>query len=847
MNVRFIRSVAASSLMSAALFAAGTAEAGFPAGYIKLEYIESTGTQYINTDYTHSAGDSLVADCELWAVTGGYPVPFGTGSATVSESWYMVYNKNNRGKYSCGSGEVQAAQYLWNGRSTLTCTPTGLSGAGLSLTIENTMGNGRYPLYLFAENDRGKVANKCSMRLYSLKITSSDGTPQCDFVPCVNLKGEVGLYDTVRERFFGSADSSKGFVASSDASLPVKVLPPGYERLESVESTGAQFINTEYGHASNDCLVADLEVASADKQTDAKPALFGVHYHYDNNKFEWQWQFRFDKAGMIPVYECGSVGECKGSAFPLEQRLTLTCQGQNASWTYGEGERGSIVIPDGGAIGGTTCPLFLFARDNNRYGNPRVECMSAMRLYSLKITSSDGTPQCDFVPCKASDGTVGLYDLVRDRFFGAAGLIPHYQFPEGYERVDYVSSDGTQYVDADIVPAADDYIDCMIDASRFQTGATAFAFGAKEDAAGMAFAVKSEGVFRPDYSCGGGDRERGGADALLPETTTRVICWGQSARWQRSDSQFGAVWDKASPAPGTLPLYLFARNLGGTADLAGAASLFLYSFKILTVSGDLRCDLVPCRRLADGEIGLYDIVRQRFFASAGPGKLAAPASAPGEIPGEYWESEYIESTGTQYIDTGYTHKAGDRIACEIQVAAGADQVESLPCAFGAGATNDGTAADKWALLFGKAASMNPLYGCGNGAQSTGTYSGDAFPCGERVAVSANGLELGWSYGAGKSGSVVLTGDLTGGSCPLYLFAFDSAGASAVNKGVMRLHSFRVSSSDGACRCDLVPCRHPTSKVIGLYDTVRGRFYSNAGTGAFKHGPYISRSLSIILR
>ena len=58
--------------------------------------------------------------------------------------------------------------------------------------------------------------------LFSLSYCPKDVTPQnynpttdiveySNMVPCINPSGEVGMYDTVRQRFFGNANSEGSF------------------------------------------------------------------------------------------------------------------------------------------------------------------------------------------------------------------------------------------------------------------------------------------------------------------------------------------------------------------------------------------------------------------------------------------------------------------------------------------------------------------------------------------------------------------------------------------------------------------------------------------------------------
>lgn len=64
-------------------------------------------------------------------------------------------------------------------------------------------------------------------------------------------------------------------------------------------------------------------------------------------------------------------------------------------------------------------------------------------------------------------------------------------------------------------------------------------------------------------------------------------------------------------------LYLFAQNYNGTARFGGERRI--NQFKYYDKNNELICELVPCYRKSDGEIGMYDIVRNTFLTNVGSG------------------------------------------------------------------------------------------------------------------------------------------------------------------------------------------------------------------------------------
>lgn len=52
----------------------------------------------------------------------------------------------------------------------------------------------------------------------------------------------------------------------------------------------------------------------------------------------------------------------------------------------------------------------------------------------------------------------------------------------------------------------------------------------------------------------------------------------------------------------------------------------VYSFKIITESGLAR-DFIPCYRISDNEVGLYDLVNDVFYINKGTGNFVQGAQS----------------------------------------------------------------------------------------------------------------------------------------------------------------------------------------------------------------------------
>ena len=67
-----------------------------------------------------------------------------------------------------------------------------------------------------------------------------------------------------------------------------------------------------------------------------------------------------------------------------------------------------------------------------------------------------------------------------------------------------------------------------------------------------------------------------------------------------------------------------------------------------------------------------------------------------------------------------------------------------------------------------------------------------------------------------------------------IYLFNCRGISRISCAVT-CWGFTMSAADGTPIRSFVPCYRKSDNAIGLYDTVEGAFYTNAGTGAFTKG------------
>ena len=191
------------------------------------------------------------------------------------------------------------------------------------------------------------------------------------------------------------------------------------------------------------------------------------------------------------------------------------------------------------------------------------------------------------------------------------------------------------------------------------------------------------------------------------------------------------------------------------------------------------------------------------------------------LPAEYTELEYIESTGTQYIDTGVTPNSETRVKISFE-----------------------PVSTKNTMIFGARTKANDsaLFTLLHAEDSDSLRDdwGDEKTEVPRLSVpiegiidvdkDANKTTFNESYSVNHQPSSWV------GKNSLYLFACNEDGTARQHTR-MRVYSCEIYS-DGPMLHNMVPARRDGDGAVGMYDTVSKQFFGNSGTGAFVEGPAI---------
>ena len=184
-------------------------------GYTKLEYIESSGTQYIDTGVSsfHTQRTCVILDVDWLSGLGCYFGCFESGL-----KWFVEALQPTR-IYSGYLDEGKSANIATViGRYTVVKDGVSTNVNGVKIQHASAGNSTSISIYLLACGGSSGVSDIAdAARIYSCKIYSDSALIR-QFVPCKNSSGEVGLYDEVNDVFYGNAGTGV-FIAGPEVPI----------------------------------------------------------------------------------------------------------------------------------------------------------------------------------------------------------------------------------------------------------------------------------------------------------------------------------------------------------------------------------------------------------------------------------------------------------------------------------------------------------------------------------------------------------------------------------------------------------------------------------------------------
>ena len=569
---------------------------------------------------------------------------------------------------------------------------------------------------------------------------------------------------------------------------------PYYCEVEYLESTGTQYIDTGIFGSSD--IEYEGYVHIPDDQYDAILGCWKV----DDNATRFDLYNGGNAALIYASFGSESVIISKNNMTDFNfsyknKKLTINGVSRDVTQTSFTTERA----------------IFLFG--NNR-GSIISTATSGTRIYYCKLFDN-GVLVRDFVPILDWDMRPGMYDKVSGKIFYNLGTDTDFSYGREIHYVEYLESTGTQYIDVGLPASLKNEFDVDFQYTGPTNGAI---FGARTGQAVencvLFIITPTYDYLRFDYNQQHSINWPTGSDNHSHYRFTNTFTdTNQITVFE--DLETGTKITSTQTLPteinNALNMVLFAVNTNSTIQLNAVCKMYHWSMKD---DGVLVRDCYPAID-ENGVAFMFDKVEHQIYDNSGTGVFKHPDVV----------LEYLEATGTQYIDTGV--KPDDTYGYKVDLA--------------------------------QTGTRNPqTYDqCPIGAMETqkrfvGTYFGN------RSAETTNRMSYGWggidnivsitkayslnervlSYCNYKNDRKIifnneLIKDITGVVLPqltenirLFMRLFES------NTGNFMGRIYGAELTQGN---DVIHKYTPIIRdgVAGMLDTITGDFFTNAGTGNFK--------------
>ena len=614
-------------------------DAPLPVGATRLEYIQSSGSQWIDTGIKGKVG--ITAEIDFSCTQDADATVLGSRKGNdrffpIHWNWLKIVRvlggwDGNKSTSASLNTRYLARTTLASGSQSLHVDGANVSAAAGTATssIDTDL-----DMYLCAANIDGVASQKFSGRIYSVRIWEGE-TLVRDFIPCLDPNDVPAMCDRKSGNYFyncgsepfttGNPTATPFLVEASSASISTAEYGEPDEYLDYIEATGDQYIDTGVNAATGLKVRADFSWEGAiDDSTDwglvgarrVDVRMLLVHMYRTRPFVGYGANSRCNPANASH-YASGTRVEVVAD-FSDSAALEFY---QNGNKTFGAREPVDTAMTAFSENGNPDLgiPLYLFAYNYAGTANGK----SKAKLYGLKILRADGAGGFDLVrnylPAR-KNGVIGLYDKATGRFSGSATAIPFVgpeaALPRPVRTLAWVQSDGDNgsrrlWLDTGVIAKSGIKGDIDFTLKDEPTSSNErgilTARGANSTDTRFYLAYHYHGKFIYGYK-----KFFDSAVAAQKDGRYRIVAsldeGAQSVKVNGTELNSGSSTSTGYlNATNTLALFCY-RDSSGTSY---HSAIRLYSLKLWDGDEPLR-DYVPC--LADnGKAGLYDRVTERVF------------------------------------------------------------------------------------------------------------------------------------------------------------------------------------------------------------------------------------------
>lgn len=380
--------------------------------------------------------------------------------------------------------------------------------------------------------------------------------------------------------------------------------------------------------------------------------------------------------------------------------------------------------------------------------------------------------------------------------------------------LEYIEADGTQYIDTGVVPHKGYSADLTF---QFRDLTTPSGISPNTQICGVQqngdsnrfypIAVRGDGT--QIGSCYGNTQVIYSVDSLSKHT----VNLNKNSHIYLDGTDYGSCANSyVEPSDSQYTMYLFKWNYGESGPSNPVCKMRIYGYKMYDNNGILVRDMIPVKD-DTGRGALYDYVTQQMYYNAGTGDFIC---GPNKL---YTRIQYIESTGTQYIDTGFypNQDTGVKIKAKFN-----------------------SVSNSSALLFGSGLSAREKTFEFYLWDTRPSFNYDNYNYEDNIRIQIGDMIIiDWDkniidYSINDVSKPTITRPYREFNAPYTMGLFAVKRPKGVYIGKVSIYLFQIWQDDILVR-DFIPVLDGNG-VPCMYDKVEGKFYYNAGTGDFIAGP-----------
>lgn len=761
-----------------------------PKKWRRFEYLQSSGTQYIDTGINPKVKPRVVA---VLTMLNNADKDYWGNKAINGSAYYANFAAYQLYYYRYGSTTSQRVNYVvaqntiheWDVSDKVYVDGVLKFTSANTYTYNASQGN----IEIFKAGRSTTLGS--TYRLHSFKLYDGD-TLVRDFVPA-QFNEEYGLWDLVQNRFYGNKGTGtftvgpeigKPYEEIEKLIVPSTLLPSGVELYDYIESSGTQWIDTGIYGTLNTKVILEFKIPEANSSTNAGK-YFGCRDGQNNKAFIIGTGNGTNTTATYFFTQFDSVSASILSNFSLDFNkhiITLSKDGFYIDNTLYRTFNSSTTFQTS-----HTLPIFgYYSIDTNQH----TVVAGILIVYSVKVFENNQLVR-NMLPCTYF-GEPGMWDTVTKQFYKNQGTG---SFTLGNKiqliQFEYLQTNAnSQYIVTGISLTDGHWIayDMIF---RYEPNGIRRLMGTN-GASSAYFGAHTNNTYSKNVQ--GSSQAIGNIDHMYDEINLydsyKITCKVNNIQYHQTNIN-------ASNSEG--PVNIFTLRTGN-----GGAGQQFYSGKII-YDGNIVRDFIPCT--CNGIPGLWDKVELKFYGNSGSGTFALGRQVSGEIPVWVQKNALIKSSSNgvyDYIDTGINNYTMNNIRCVC---------EMTPL------NGEDTA------FFGSRGSYYLFY------KVSDNYFWPTSKCETiqgRLAVGCKYL-VDWN-----KGTLTVTGEdgvyqkgvrssTTNNTQNLYIFTFNPKDARTAEA---KIHWFKIYIDDVLVR-DFVPAT--MGGRPGLYDKVNHKMYFNANS------------------